>query len=146
MKIQWVNARGATLKKLAENGNLWVTDHLPETGSNRIEVWEAQAEKNASMYKLVGKWAKDHIYELPQATYARLELFSKTLQQMLDQPALVIHDADLLNGAVLDAMRLYAERGALVILVGDVTKIDMATRKYPGFHQRASYCVQVVDL
>lgn len=146
MNVQWINSRGATLVKCFEQGKLWVVDCLPIVGKGSIDVWEADAEQGDIMYHLFGKWAQNHIYELPRAAYARETKFMETLQEIHMPLTLVVHDAHLLRGNVLDAMRLFAEFGVMVVLVGDVSKINVLTNNYPGFYQRASYCVAVTDL
>jgi len=140
--IDWINARGATLAKMAEHGGLWVVDSLPPPGTLRGEVWEATAGPRDTVYHLMRKWADNCIADLPRASYSRTHVFMESLKRRLPV-ALVVHDAGQLRGAVLDKMRLLAEAGALVVLVGDVCQIDLSTRGYPGFFQRASYCVQV---
>lgn len=146
MNRQWISARGASLSGFLNHGKLWVVDHLPVVGTRQIEAWEAHAEQGDTMHRLFGKWAQGHIFEMPRTVYGREAKFMETLQRMPPQLALVVHDAHLLKGSVLDTMRLLAEAGALVVLVGDVSKIDVLTRSHPGFCQRAGFCVVVTDL
>ncbi|ASM76396.1 hypothetical protein VITFI_CDS0617 [Vitreoscilla filiformis] len=50
---------------------------------------------------------------------------------------------------MLNSLRLLTEwKGAriAVLLEGDVSAIDMATRDFPSFYQRATYCVEVQKL
>lgn len=58
--------------------------------------------------------------------------------------ALVVHDAHTLKGSTLNNMRLLPELkgcNVVVVLQGDVSAIDMATRSFPSFYQRARYCI-----
>jgi hypothetical protein len=141
--IDWIDARGATLAKMAESGHrLWVVEDLPPPGDWNGEVWEATATPRDTPYHLMGQWAERRISSLPRPSGRREAVFLEALNRRLPV-ALVVHDAGQLKGAVLDKMRLLAEDGALVVLVGDVCQIDLSTRRFPGFFQRATYCVQV---
>lgn len=146
MNVQWINSHGATLIKFFAQGKLWVVDHLPIAGKGSIDVWEANAEQGDTMYRLFGKWSKSHIYELPRISYARETKFMETLQEMHTPLALVVNNAHLLRGNVLDKMRIFAEFNVMIVLVGDVSKINVLTNDFSGFYQRASYCVAVAEL
>lgn len=146
MNTQWINSDGATLNGFIPHGRLWVVDELPITGKGAIEIWQAQASQGDTMYRLFGKWAEGHIYELPRPAYGREEKFMEYMQGTPGQMALVVHDAHLVRANVLDKMRLLADAGVLVVLVGDVSKISVLTDNFPGFSQRAMYCVAVANL
>lgn len=146
---QWINARGATLDKIIDTarGRIWVIERMPPRVGKIIEVWEAWAEVGDRPLDVMAKWAASAgLPPLPRTAQARQRLFDDVLQSTSSPLMLVVHDAHLLKGHLLDKMRLFAEKADAVLLVGDISLIEVATRKYPGFFQRAAYCVDVTDV
>lgn len=139
--IDWINAYGATLAKMHALKPLWVVEKLPPLGDWHGEVWEASAAPRDEIRHLMAKWAETHIDCLPRGRGRRDTMFFEALNRR--QPvALVVHNAGVLKTAVMETLRLLSEKGPLVVLVGDISRIDLRTRELPGFFQRAAYCVE----
>lgn len=144
MKI-WLNSEGATLEKLREHGNLWVFDQLPPKGTKRTEIWEVTAMPGDKVITLITKYLESIHYAVPRTTQQRLQMFFDAASYN-ESLVIVVRDAHVLRGNVIGALRQLAEKGLLVVLVGDPALIDVATRPYPDFYQRALYCVKTANL
>lgn len=144
--IQWIDDQGATLERMYEKSGLWVCERLPSQLTKVIDKWEIEAEPGDTMLALLRKWlAGCHAGPMPRGSE---ELQAKFFAVLHDagRVALIVRQAHVLKGTVIDRMRLLTEAGALVVLQGNVSSIDMATRKFPSFCQRASYCIEVTRL
>jgi hypothetical protein len=130
-----------------DHGKLWVTDRLPPNGKCRIEVWQVTAEAGDDVFRLVTKWL-DAITpnDIPHARNKRAEVFAELVRNTIDPLALVIEDAHLLNGRVMDGVRICCAEAAVIVLVGDPACIEVATQAYAGFYQRAAFCVHTSDI
>ena len=143
---QWIDDQGATLERFYEKKGLWVCERLPPQLTKVIDKWEIEAEPGDTVLSLLRKWlAGCHIMPMPRGSQKLQAKFFVILHDA-GRVALIVREAHVLKGNVIDRMRLLAEAGALVVLQGDVSSIDMATRKFPSFYQRASYCVEVTRL
>ena len=143
----WICSRGATLSKFAEHGKLWVADQLPVSGISRFDVWQVTAAPGDTLSKLITKWLKDATpNNVPHARYSRETVFMDMVRTAPGRLVLVVDDAHHLKGHVIEPLRLLAEEGALVVLVGDPARIEVATQSCPGFNQRALYCVRTETL
>lgn len=146
---QWINARGATFDKFIDTarGGIWVMERMPPRPGKRTELWEAWAEAGDKPIDVMRKWMESAgLPPLPRTTQARQQAFAEALQSTPSPVILVVHDAHLLKGHMLDKMRLFAEEADALLLVGDIALIDVATRTHPGFFQRAAYCLDVSDV
>lgn len=140
----WIDDRGATLEKLRQHGRLWVCERLPCRLDKTLQRFDILADSSDDTSTLMHKWwwlfgpgpvADDQLQAQFHAVLARM-----------GPVALVVHDAHTLKGSTLDKMRLLPElKGCdvVVVLQGDVSAIDMATRSCPSFYQRAAYCIEV---
>lgn len=134
--MQWVSSEGATIEKMLAIGNLWVVETLPPMGMRR-QRWEATAEETDTSDKLMRRWAN---VPLPRSSEARCRHFNEMVAPY-GSSVLIIHDAHILKGKVLANMRLFAEKTAPVILVGDALTIGAKTLNELSFMQRASFCI-----
>lgn len=141
----WLSSSGASLATLHEHGRLWVFDRLPARGANELPVLVATARKGDASIDMVRGWW--HSLELgPAADGELLFLQLKATLQRWERVVLVVQNAHLLEGRSLEKLRLpteWKETQATVVLVGNVSAIDMATREFPSFYQRALYCIEV---
>ena len=141
----WLSSSGASLATLHEHGRLWVFDRLPYRGANELPVLTAVAREGDTSTDIARGWW--HTFDLGPA--ADGELLYQQLRATLrrwERVVLVVQDAHLLKGPSLNSLRLpteWKETQATVVLVGNVSAIDMATREFPSFYQRAKYCIEV---
>lgn len=145
-KTQIASQKNATLQRMSESGKLWVVDEVPEKGKWKPYIFEAEAELGNDLYHIAEKWIGAQISGLPRGRYSRIDKLHEVLRNTFGDIVLVIYNADLLKGHILDACRGFAEDGMLVVLQGDVPIIDIATRTYPSFYQRAQYCLTVNEV
>lgn len=139
----WVDSRGATLQGLSGGYRLWVSEREPAQEGPPISRWVARAEPKDGVIDLLAKWAESgRIGDFPKSIQARQHRFLAAIDQSLPL-ALIVEDAHVLRGAVLDKMRLLAERGAIVLLLGDLARIKVSTAPYTSFWQRAGFLVSV---
>lgn len=139
--MQWVSSEGATIEKMLAIGNLWVVETLPPMGMRR-QLWETTAEEKDTSDKLMRRWAN---VSLPRSSEARQQHFAEMVSPY-GASLLVIYDAHNLSGKVLANMRLFAEKVAPVILVGDALTIGAKTLNELSFMQRASFCITPTKL
>lgn len=139
--MQWVSSEGATIEKMLATGNLWIVEQLPQMGLKR-QLWEATAEEKDTSDKLIRRWAN---VPLPRSSEARQRHFAN-MASPYGSSVLVIHDAHVLSGKVLANMRLFAEKTAPVILVGDALTIGAKTLNDLSFMQRAQFCITPTKL
>ncbi len=144
-KVQRISSKNATLKKMTEVNKLWVVDEVPEIGAWGPCVFEAEAELGDDVYRLANKWIGAQTSDFPRGRYARITKLHDVLSNTLGEVVLIVYNSDLLRGHIIDAFRSFTEKRILVILQGDISVIDVATRTYPSFYQRASYCMAVDD-
>lgn len=143
--MSWVDSKGVTIRKMVESNRLWVAEKLPNDEGKGFAYWKATAEKKDTFYTLIAKWTDGVLDKLPRSTQSRERSFVELLEHNPNS-IIVIEDAHLLKPMVLKSMRLLSERGAPVILVGDVARIMVATEEYPEFYQRADYLIKVSQL
>lgn len=141
---QWIDENGATLNAMAEHGLLWVVEKIP-TGLPKMAIWELAAREGDRVADLITRWLEAMHIPVPQSHSARESELMKSLQYQRDV-VLVIENADLLRGNVLNGLRLLTEKSVLLVLVGDVAQIYVSTKSVPSFYQRAIYCVPVTKL
>lgn len=142
---EWIDARGATLEGLAEQGRLWVTDELPKAKTKHITQWRAEAEPRNTMMHLIAKWRRG--IPLPHTLQARQHAFA-TAVAVAGPLALIVEDAHCLRASMLPLFHQLTELpGApMVVLVGDPARIRVNASSYPDFYQRAGYVVHVTRL
>jgi hypothetical protein len=146
----WIDDHGAQIRNLHEHGKLWVFERLPYiscSSDNGATIFQTTATVGDGVANLVRRWwlSLELGPPAPEDQYLFAQ-FHAVLRKVPQPVALIVRDAHLLSGGALNSLRLLTEwNGAriAVLLEGDVSAIDMATRKFPSFYQRAAYCVEV---
>ncbi len=140
--MSWIDSRGATLAALAEQGKLWVMQETPPKGRGYVSSWVIQAREGDRSIDVIKRWMLEMRMPLPRS---HTQCINELMNQLahIKQVCLVIQDADVLRGSVLNSLRLLTENRMCLVLVGDVCQINVATQKFPSFYQRAAYCVPV---
>ena len=142
---QWIDSQGATLETMAEHNLLWVTEQRPPDGKSGRMVFVVEADEKDRMVDLMKKWLGGTGSEIPRSHFEIERQFMSMLSGW-NNTALIVENAHVLRGAVLEKFRLFSEKRILVVLVGDVSRISVAMDDFPGFFQRASYCIKAARI
>lgn len=133
-----IDIKSVTLEKLIDEGSLWVVDKLPVSDSKTLQIIQAEAKPKGNIDDLIKKWLVDGFTSVaPRVATERDEQFKMMMKFADKKLVLVVFNAELLHRRTFDNIRQLLDYSCSVVLVGDVSAIDVATRPYPSFVHRS---------